>query len=211
MQPFCLCSQPYTIYMYLLVYSVCIQVLNRVPYFIFHFLTCWGKPIQCEIYIISHCLSFGDFIWFLPEIKPLFSPQVTTVCAGLGHLFIPLSQTVGLNPLHQSRDTTWLNPGSPPWPELQISSLAYHCTDCYLACPRACTCFSVLVIMLCQHAPLISVQLGSKAGLAETHWPLYWVALHWGCTGFDASLKEIIAGLVLDAKLMLGSRNIVTL
>ena len=37
------------------------------------------------------------------------------------------------------------------------------------------------------------------------------VALHWGCTGFDASLKEIIAGLVLDAKLMLGSRNIVTL
>ena len=60
--------------------------------------------------------------------------------------------------------------------------------------------------MLCQHAPLISVQLGSKAGLAETHWPLYWVALHWGCTGFDASLKEIIAGLVLEAKLMLTAK-----
>ena len=64
--------------------------------------------------------------------------------------------------------------------------------------------------MLCQHASLISAQLGSKAGLAETHWPLYWVALHWGCTGFDASLREFIAGLVLDAKLMLGSINIVT-
>lgn len=55
----------------------------------------------------------------------------------------------------------------------------------------------------------ISAQLGSKAGLAETHWPLYWVALHWVCTGFDASLRAFIAGLVLDAKLMLRSINIV--